>query len=467
MTKDLDTDFRLLHLPPQQVFGDELEYDKVVYDHFQRLFPPAEVISPTHYSTVHIAAGSDTYYANPRDSIGAVAHMYVVFARTFDGNIEYCHAMREALARLAMTFSLERLQESLRELRIISDREHRNHAMLLEQVRTLDDAIKQTEHAARGVRLLTLSTAFQKLSEWVDFLRLLVSVDHPVQEVCGVRIVGEHSSWTEEHYASAILFLTSIRDSQLFAAVGLAGAWEFYRQHIYPREKEDNPFCRCLKRLGFLEESALQRLRDETYVEILKDGLCDHDPTKRQTLLMLSYMIGAKVGAGSAPATEAFALHQAINLELVFDGLHRLFECLLKDEKHNSKSILVEPNVSLLFALDEDQVKIRLSPITVAGTVTPRIDEDGWRRVTEKVRSLLDESLPPKPDSDDTSQAALLTVGITPGNWSDRNTLTLGDAGSGFSVRRTLNDGGIVAGIHFERNDGLWVEYARDGVRIE
>jgi hypothetical protein len=425
--EDLE-DFGIIKLPKnKKLTGDEEIYGKILIDHFREIHPT----DLTAYGQLHLAGGCDTQYLYEEQSIGAVAHMYIAYKSPRKDNHTFNHTMRAMLSRLAMTFSLEEMSRQADEkARAAANERHVNH-QLLKRVKELDKAVTSIEEAARGVRAMISRNVWSILKDWISKLADLYTTNKETQ-ICNLPITGDHTKWTTDHYAAALLSLVSAIDNKEGKHASLTAKWMAYREDAYKEEAAANPIWRCLKRRGMLSAGTLSNLekldsdiwKDHLSKLVLDDNGC--------SVLFLLFAIGAMPADSTKTPSRSFFMHERINTRAVVNGLNLLFEAILQHDSSNRNSrpkktssgakINRESEVGIEIDFEgrkkEEFVRICFNPITVWGETIEIISADGFKKVLEKVGEIIEEGNYPH-GSHDTSTALLEAVGVVEGNWDE------------------------------------------------
>lgn len=432
--------FDFLRLPADRTFsGSEEKYGEILKLHFQQEHPPTN--SNGMYGQLHLAAGCDTQYMDETQSIGAVAHMYIVFRGPVPEDHTFNHSMRAMLSRLAMSFSLEEMQRKAEEFRTLADSERRRNERLFDHVKSLNKAIYEVEEASRGVRSMVKREVWDILREWTIVLADLFTTNKELR-ICKLPITGEHNYWGKNHFAAALLYLVSATDrDETSRMTSITDKWEYYRTTVYANESGDNPIWRCLKRSGMLNSDTLDNMtRDRknrnNLVRVWKDGLSkvEADPSWGSIFLLL-LAVGARPGKNTEKLERKFKLNRALEFGVVASGLNKCFEAMLEYNATSTDGgpadaaeirLTRESEVSIDIQLADDQLHVLLSPVRVAEQDEKEVTEkevsvisaEGFAKVCERVGELakLERAVEGR---NDTSTGIILALGVDQNKWAE------------------------------------------------
>ena len=448
-----------LQLPPimTDIQGNQDEYRQVVWQNLGEVL----ALNQNHFESIHYSAGSDGV---GKANIRATAHMYVVFRQKLSDSIalDYTFAMRETLARLTITFALDRMQEANQLLLATRKQEELQHKDFEKNVQALSTEIRDLQAKAEKVTSMVTPSVWASLINWVPVIDK-VSSDASKEEMIGIGTLVNTTcahNWAADQWAIALLKLVNATDSDIPASTkGAVNAW----QDLSRRVLEDSangqrihPIWRCLHRMGIpmshrFCKDVIGTIRPKC--GNLREGFVEPERLFRVfrsngfTVLFLLFALGAKYDEdihGDICGTRIL-LAFPLKADGVIDGINLLIDLV------NGKTFGGIQSTSVRFNDGRPQ-------FLEVGITAPELGQH-FANVCHRMSIIKSENPLEHPGlrSRTTSMAVFAALGLNQESWKDAITKIEIDEGK-LSVMRT-DEHGFPLAICAASEQGLTISY--------
>jgi hypothetical protein len=423
-----------LQLPPLKadVQGDQAKYKQIVWENLGQVLRLNK-----QFETIHYSAGSD---AIGEANVRATAHLYLVFRREMKDLIalDYILAMRETLARLTITFFLDRMRKTNQALvyanRALADlrvQEQLRHKDFEDHVKTLSREVRGLQETTDKVMNLITPSVWTSLKDWIGVIRDLSDFQNQEKVSLGKRIdVGRSHEWTVEHWGMALLKLVNATDDDISSDINRpSDAWRFLSGRILQQAQDGHrihPIWRCLNRMGipmgdaFSVESLARVFCAETPETttrpegILRRGLVEPSKTRvfdvnGFTGLFLLFALGAEYEQDihAALCDRKMVLVKPLDASAVVDGLNLLHDTMNRKEFCGVRSVRL-------------RLSLGAKPVLEVGINDPDLGKN-FDKVCQRMEAIKKDSpeVHPGTTSRNTSMAVFAALGLNERSWQD------------------------------------------------
>ena len=392
----------ILHLPSDR--AKEGEHSSYL-DAVRRSFGESLQLQPD-CDFVHYSAGGETAYDDRLGAIRATAHLYVVLQRPILIAQDYQLAMRDVLSRLAVRCALDRMKRSRDALEMAAEQRKQELDNFRNRVTILDDAIRRSEAAAEGVRAMLTKTVSATLKNWIPSL-VKLQTPNLEQDVCGIRLRGEHNRWQSEHHAAALLKLVDATpNDEIKALATLEERWKYYLANVRHREEAWNPIWACLDRMGMTAPDYVSS--PVLSVDDFKSGFTSRSKVfdgNRTTALFMYFAIGANgTKWGYEDYGRLLDFDDSFYYTKCSDGLKKLHDSFVARDRRTPKPQLRK----IAIQLDKDWISFEFVENTDVKV----------ELLQGTMQQLLESDIHPGYAEHDTSMALFDAFGIDHGNWT-------------------------------------------------